>query len=79
MPYPKGTLAGVLFFTATTQFILCLIIAEALYPGYSVSSNYISDLGFDPPAIIFKSSVSFLGALLLAGTYLQRHSPTSRP
>jgi hypothetical membrane protein len=75
MPYPKGTMAGTLFFIAATQFILCLIIAEALYPGYSVSSNYISDLGVGPSAIVFNLSVFLLGLLILAGTYLQRRSP----
>jgi hypothetical membrane protein len=73
MSYPKGTVTGTLFFLATTQFILCLIIAEALYPGYSVSNNYISDLGVGPSAIIFNSSVFLLGLLILAGTYFQRH------
>jgi hypothetical membrane protein len=73
MPYSKGTVTGTLFFLATTQFILCLIIAEALYPGYSVSNNYISDLGVGPSAIIFNSSVFLLGLLILAGTYFQRH------
>jgi len=75
MLYPKGTMAGTLFFIAATQFILCLIIAEALYPGYSVSGNYISDLGVGPSAIVFNSSVFLLGLLLLAGTYFLRHSP----
>ena len=75
MPYPKGTMAGTLFFIAATQFILCLIIAEALYPGYSVSSNYISDLGVGPSAIIFNASVFLLGLLILTATYLQRRKP----
>ena len=75
MPYPKGTMAGTLFFIAAAQFILCLIIAEALYPGYSVSSNYISDLGVGPSAIIFNASVFLLGLLILTATYLQRRKP----
>jgi hypothetical membrane protein len=75
MPYPKGTMAGTLFFIAATQFILCLIIAEALYPGYSVSGNYISDLGVGPSAIVFNASVFLLGLLILTATYLQRRSP----
>jgi len=75
MSYSRGKVAGVLFFLAVTQFVLCLIIAEALYPGYSVSDNYISDLGIGPSAIVFNSSAFLLGLLLLAGTYLQRHSP----
>jgi hypothetical membrane protein len=78
MPYPKRIMAGTLFFIAATQFIICLIIAEALYPGYSVSSNYISDLGVGPSAIIFNASVFTLGLLILTGTYLQRRNPNFR-
>jgi hypothetical membrane protein len=75
MAYSRGKVAGTLFFIAATQFVLCLTIAEALYPSYSVSGNYISDLGVGPSAIVFNSSVFLLGLLLLAGTYFQRHSP----
>jgi hypothetical membrane protein len=73
MAYSRGTKAGVLFFIAATQFVLCLIIAEALYPGYSASGNYVSDLGVGPSAIVFNSSVFLLGLLLLIGTYFLRH------
>jgi hypothetical membrane protein len=69
MAYSKGKVAGVLFFIAVTQFVLGIIIAEALYPGYSVSENYISDLGIGPSSIIFNSSIFILGLLLLIGTY----------
>jgi hypothetical membrane protein len=65
--------AGVLFFVAVTQFILGLAIAEALYPGYSLSENYVSDLGVGPSSIIFNSSVFLLGLLLVFGTYFLRH------
>jgi hypothetical membrane protein len=74
MSYPRDKVAGALFFIAVTQFVLCLIIAEALYPGYSVSANYISDLGVGPSALVFNASVFLLGLLLLGGTYLQRHN-----
>ena len=67
-------MAGTLFFVAATQFVLCLIIAEALYPGYSVSGNYISDLGVGPSSIVFNSSVFLLGVLLLIGIYFLRHN-----
>jgi hypothetical membrane protein len=73
MVYPNGKVAGVLFFIAATQFILGLIIAEALYPDYSISKNYISDLGVGPSSMIFNTSIFLLGLLLLIGTYfLQR-------
>lgn len=68
-----GKVAGVLFFIAATQFVLFLIVAEALYPGYSIAQNYISDLGVGPSAVIFNASVFLLGVLMMVGTYfLQR-------
>lgn len=73
MAYSREKLAGMIFFIAATQFVLGLIISEALYPGYSVSSNYISDLGIGPSSMIFNSSAFLLGVLLLAGTYFLRH------
>lgn len=73
MAYSREKVAGILFFIAATQFILGFSIAEALYPGYSVSANYISDLGIGPSALIFNSSAFLLGLLLLIGTYFLRH------
>jgi len=73
MTYSNGKVAGVLFFIAASQFVLGLIVSEALYSGYSISSNYISDLGVGPSSSIFNSSVFLLGLLLIIGTYfLQR-------
>jgi hypothetical membrane protein len=73
MEYSSGKVAGALFFIAAFQFVLGLIAAEALYPGYSVSDNYISDLGVGPSSAIFNSSVFLLGLLLIIGAYfLQR-------
>ena len=74
MPFPKERVAGVLFFVAVTQFVLGLVVSEALYPGYSVSGNYVSDLGVGPSSAVFNSSVFFLGLLLVAGTYFLRHT-----
>jgi hypothetical membrane protein len=68
--------AGVLFFVAATQFVLGLTVAEALYSDFSLSANYISDLGIGPSAVIFNSSVFLLGLLLLIGTYFLRHVPS---
>lgn len=73
MKFSNGKVAGALFFIATSQFVLALIVAEALYPGYSTSANYISDLGIGPSAILFNSSAFIFGLLLAIGTYfLQR-------
>jgi len=73
MGYSNGKIAGTLFFIAASQFILGLVVAEALYPGYSISANYISDLGVGPSSTIFNSSVFLMGLLIIIGTYfLQR-------
>ncbi len=69
MAHPNGKMAGTLFFIAVAQFALGLIVAEALYPGYSISDNYISDLGIGPSSIIFNSSIFFLGLLSIFGAY----------
>lgn len=69
MIYSNRKTAGVFFPTAASQFILGLIAAEALYPGYSISTNYISDLGIGPSSIVFNVSVFLLGLLSIIGTY----------
>ncbi len=74
MGYSNGRIAGVLFLIASTQFILGLIIAEALYPGYSVSINTISDLGIGPLALIFNVSMFLLGLLVFLGSYFQQRA-----
>jgi hypothetical membrane protein len=77
-------IAGVLYVVAVFQFFVFELVAETLYPGYSVSSNYISDLGatcpappstvgcivHQPSATIFDSSLISLGLLLLVATLL---------
>ena len=73
MVYSGEKVAGLVFLIAVTQFVLGLIIAEALYPGYSVSDNYISDLGVGPSSVVFNSSVFLLGLLLIIGIYFLTH------
>lgn len=69
MPHSNGKTAGILFFIASAQLVLGLIVAEALYPGYSMSGNYISDLGVGPSSMIFNSSIFLLGLLSIIGAY----------
>jgi hypothetical membrane protein len=69
MEYSNGKVGGVLFFIAATQFVLGLIVAEALYPGYSISTNYISDLGVGPSSTVFNVSIFLLGLLSIIGIY----------
>jgi hypothetical membrane protein len=68
-------------FVAAAQFFFGMLFAEALYPGYSISQNYISDLGAtcdsagvcviqQPTANIFNGSVFLLGALIVIAAVL---------
>jgi len=70
--------AGALVLVGGAQFVVGMLVAEALYPGYSISQNYISDLGVGPSAIIFNSSVSLLGLMVVASAYFAHGSFRSR-
>ncbi len=81
MKYSEGRVAGVLVFVASVEFLLALTVAEAFYPGYSISQNYISDLGatcratcqvVQPTATIFNASVILLGLMVIVGSYFIR-------
>lgn len=84
--FSRIKVSGALIFLATTQFLLGMLLAETFYPGYSVSADYISDLGatcraactiVQPSSLIFGSSVFLLGALLVLGAYLFRQGSGS--
>jgi len=73
MTYSNGKVAGAIILIAVTQLVLGVIVSEALYPGYSISDNYVSDLGVGPSSMIFNSSIFLMGLLLLLGAFfLQR-------
>ncbi len=61
---------GLLLFIGVAEFLLLMLIAEAIYPGYSVSRNYISDLGVGPTAVLFNSSIIIMGLLLVIAAIL---------
>lgn len=58
---------GMILVVASVQLLFLVNIAEFLYPGYSVSSNYISDLGVGPSPSreIFTLGVLVFGLLVL--------------
>src|SRR5256712_7051337 len=64
--------AGLLLFVGIGQFaVIGLTISEAVYSeasptGYSISQNYISDLGVGAAALIFDPSIILVGVLVLA-------------
>ena len=69
------------------------LVAETLYPGYSVANNYISDLGatcvnppstascivHQPSATIFDTTLFLLGLLLLVGTFFVYYGTRKKP
>jgi hypothetical membrane protein len=78
MEYDYGRVAGAVLFIGAVQFLIMLIVSEALHPGYSVANNYISDLGVGPSTLIFNSSVFLLGVTIVAGAYLIQRSFNSK-
>ena len=92
MAISNASKAGVAIFIGAVQFSIFLILAEIYYPGYNVSTNYVSDLGAtcpnsgacvinEPTSMIFNASLALLGLLILLGAYfLQRafrHAPAT--
>ncbi len=69
-PMDMKKLAGILLFLSSAQFILAMVISEALYDGYSTRNNYISDLGVGKTAVLFNGSVIVLGVLLVISAHL---------
>ncbi len=79
MPDSKFTrLAGILIFAGAAEFMLSMLVSEAIRPSYSVSTNYISDLGVGVSAPIFNSSIIALGILLAISAYLLMRGIDSR-
>jgi len=58
-------IAGFLSFVGACQFLMIMLVCEALYPGYSISENMISDLGMGRTAGLFNSSIMLLGAMII--------------
>ena len=69
MVYDNKKKAGALIIFACVQFLLFLIITEALRPDFSIHRNYISDLGVGPYAYIFNVSVFLFGLAMVVGVY----------
>ena len=67
-----------MIFVGAAEFMLFLLVSEAIRPSYSVSTNYISDLGVGVSAPIFNGSIIALGILLTIGAYLLMRGVDSR-
>ncbi|BAB66830.1 hypothetical protein STK_17420 [Sulfurisphaera tokodaii str. 7] len=72
MSMDRIKISGYMILIGISQFLLLMIIAEILYPNYSVKYNYISDLGVGRTAIIFNTSIVVMGILVMLGSLLLR-------
>jgi hypothetical membrane protein len=74
MSVENRSLLGGLLFVGAAQLILVTTVAEALYPGYSVATNYISDLGVGSTALLFNASVVVYGVAAFIGAVSGRRT-----
>ena len=58
------------------EALFLIHLAEFLYPGYSVSQDYLSELGVGPttPRILFTVALVAFGLLILTAAYLLREN-----
>jgi hypothetical membrane protein len=63
---------GLALIVGGAQFLIALFLAESLYPDYSVSANFVSDLGVMgmASAPVFNTSVIILGLLGIVAAVL---------
>jgi hypothetical membrane protein len=70
----SARLGGVLLGFGSLQFVVAMVVVQLYYPGYSVTGNYVSDLGssMSPWAWLFNDSIRLLGLITILGTLLIR-------
>jgi hypothetical membrane protein len=73
MNYDNKKIAGFLIFVGVVQLVFAVVISEAIYSGYSVGQQPMSDLGdwskAGNSAAVFNASVILLGILTIASAY----------
>jgi hypothetical membrane protein len=88
MKLSDSSKAGLAIFVGAVQFGIFLIVSEIIYSAYgageySVSTNYVSDLGANcrgstcyipPSAMLFNSTVALFGLLSIVGAYFLHRS-----
>jgi hypothetical membrane protein len=72
---------AVLFIFGSVQFIAAMILVQSQYSGYSLTQNYISDLGgaHSPLPLVFDGSVILLGVCAILGSLLIWSAFPERP
>jgi len=94
MALSNAAKSGAIIFVGAVQFGVLLIVSEIVYSAYgtspySVSTNYVSDLGatcpssgacyIPPSALLFDSSIAIMGLLILLGAYFFHRAFTWMP
>ena len=73
MDYDDKKVAGSLLFVGVVQYVLAVVICEAIYSGYSVRQQLVSELGdwslAGNNAAVYDVSVIFWGISLIMGAY----------
>ncbi len=73
MVYDNKRVAGLLFIVAVVQYVLAIVISEAVYSGYSVGQQMVSELGdwslAGNNAAILNVSAILWGIFVIAGAY----------
>lgn len=64
---------GLLLLIGSLELLFLVHLSEILYPNYSVSQNFISDLGVgpEPSRTIFTVALLIFGALVMISVYLR--------
>lgn len=65
----SSVFGGILLIIACIEIVAFILIAQHLYPNYSLANNYISDLGVGSTSLIFNSAIQLFGILLLFAAY----------
>jgi hypothetical membrane protein len=71
----EARLGGAFLALGSLQFLIAMALVQLAYPGYSLSANYISDLGnstLSPWSTLFNVSIQLLGLLGIAASVLVR-------
>ncbi|MFW9849554.1 MAG: DUF998 domain-containing protein [Candidatus Thorarchaeota archaeon] len=79
MQIENSKLGGMLLFIGAVQWVLGVLWAEALYPGYSSRIDYVSDLGIGPTALIYNGSSILLGICVILSAYFINRDYNFRP
>jgi hypothetical membrane protein len=66
----SNIIGGVIFFILAAQFLIVIMLAAAIAPGYNFNTSAISDLGvISSTALLFNTSLIIVGILNIIGGY----------